>query len=126
MKRYAAHYIILSPDEIYKQHYIELNHDRVIVEVAPLTEEISDTAFYNGILLPVFSDSVFSREFPGIMSDYFLTYPQKNIIDLLKSLSIKVSVGEASVILFQLDCIQLLPSEFGTNNSGSHCHVQRL
>jgi len=54
MKRYAAHYILLLPnDEVFKQHYIELDDNNQIVKIAPLVEEIEGVAFYNGTLLVV-------------------------------------------------------------------------
>jgi len=56
MKRYAAHCILLSPDKVFKQHYIEFDDDNKIVEVAPLVEEIEGVAFYNGTLFVVASE----------------------------------------------------------------------
>ena len=56
MKRYAAHYILLSPDKILKQHYIELDDNGKIVKAAPLVEEIEGVAFYNGTLFVVASE----------------------------------------------------------------------
>ena len=51
-KRYAAHYILMQPNRVFKQHYIELDDDNCILKVAPLTEEIAGTAFYDGIIFP--------------------------------------------------------------------------
>lgn len=51
MKRYAAHYVIVPPDRVLKQHYVELDDEDNLKEVAPLTEEIAGTVFYNGILV---------------------------------------------------------------------------
>ena len=51
MKRYAAHYIYLSPEKIYKLHVIELNEDGTIRQLFPLTVEIESTIFINGTLV---------------------------------------------------------------------------
>ncbi len=90
MKRYAAHYILLFPDKLLKQHYVELDNNNQVIKVAPLVNETEGIAFYNGTLFIVASE-------------------QTN-----------------DTIIYHLDGINLSPAEFGTGNSSSNCHIQRL
>lgn len=67
MKRYAAHYILIQPYCLLKQHYIELDANDCILKIAPLTEEIAGTVFYDGILIVYPSKpSVFIYQLTGI------------------------------------------------------------
>lgn len=50
MKRFAAHYVFSN--RALPLHYIEF-HAGILREIYPLVEEISGTAFFDGILLPV-------------------------------------------------------------------------
>lgn len=49
MRRIASHYILYQ--HCYRLHYVELDERNVVVSLRPLQEEISGTAFYDGILL---------------------------------------------------------------------------
>ena len=51
MKRFAAHHVFLSPDNIFKLHCVELDDDNRFQNIFPLTKEIASTSFYNGTLL---------------------------------------------------------------------------
>ena len=51
MKRFAAHHVFLSPDNIFKLHCVELDDDNRLQNLFPLTKEIASTSFYNGTLL---------------------------------------------------------------------------
>ncbi len=53
MKRYAAHYIYLSPEKTYHLHVIELDEEGKIRDIFPLKEEIESTEFYNGTIIPL-------------------------------------------------------------------------
>jgi hypothetical protein len=50
MKRFAAHYIYLSPRRILKSHYLELDGRGVFVDCRPLRQEAEAISFYNGVL----------------------------------------------------------------------------
>ncbi|MDR1119856.1 MAG: hypothetical protein LBM08_02950 [Dysgonamonadaceae bacterium] len=50
MKRFAAHYIYLSPRRILKSHYLELDRRGVLVDCQPLRQEAEAISFYNGVL----------------------------------------------------------------------------
>ena len=51
MKRLAAHYVLLPNDSLLKQHYVELDDENHLLGVFPLTGEICNTLFYNGVLM---------------------------------------------------------------------------
>jgi hypothetical protein len=50
MKRFAAHYICLSPRRIFKGHYLELDNRGTFVDCYPLRQEAEAISFYNGVL----------------------------------------------------------------------------
>lgn len=51
MRRFAAHFIRYKKE--YRLHYIEVDENGLFQGVYPLQEEISETQFLNGILVPV-------------------------------------------------------------------------
>ena len=119
--RISAHYILLSPRQVLKLHYIELDDRNNIVEVAPLTEEIAGTAFYDGILFPS-SEEIDKEALSKILK-------QKNDISVTEALfqsGLIASGNQQAVFIYQLTGVNLSASEFGTSDCGSHCHIQRL
>lgn len=50
MKRFAAHRIFISPQEVYSLHYVELDDQSYLKGIYPLEKEVAGTAFYNGTL----------------------------------------------------------------------------
>ena len=121
-KRYAAHYILLSPDRIFKQHYIELDNDNKIMKIARLDEEIENTCFYNGILFPSSSENI-NRQ---TLIDLDIKWNFKEAIDVLFKSGIVASENANNVFIYHLDGINLSPTKFRTSNGGSHGHIQRL
>ncbi|GHT77445.1 hypothetical protein AGMMS50262_18470 [Bacteroidia bacterium] len=61
MKRFAAHYVFLPPDNLYKLHCVELDDGNRLQDIFPLTEEIASTTFYNGTLLVLKAKDDFSE-----------------------------------------------------------------
>lgn len=53
-------------------------------------------------------------------------YPAANIFQLLEKMQILSEKKESPVDIFLLTNWDLSSSEFGTNNSGGDCHIQRL
>jgi hypothetical protein len=49
MKRLASHFLILSPDKIYKRQVIEIDNKRLI-GIFPLEEEIESVSWMPGII----------------------------------------------------------------------------
>ena len=121
MKRYAAHYILLSPDKIFKQHYIELDDNNKIARIAPLTNEIEETSFYNGILFPstkeVSTQTLIDLEIKG---DFML------VADTLFNSNIIASEYAEGIFIYHLDGINLFSPELCTSNGCGDCHIQRL
>lgn len=119
--RYAAHYILLSPDKILKQHYIELDENDRIVKIAPLEEEMEETVFYNGILFP-------STEEISIQTliDLKIEGSLMSVADALFKSGIIASEHANNVFIYHLDGINLSSSEFRTSNGRSNCYIQRL
>ena len=109
------------PDRILKLHYLELDDNNKIVRIAPLTEEISGTSFFDGILFP-------SLKVIDTQSLITLLEQDNNesIIDLLFKSGIVAPINEFPVFIHQLTGINLSSSEFGTSDSCRDCHIQRL
>jgi len=49
MKRIASHFLILSPDIIYKKQVIEIDQQRLI-QIFPLEEEIESVSWMSGVI----------------------------------------------------------------------------
>jgi hypothetical protein len=50
MKRFAAHYIFIPPNQTFKLHCVELDDKNRFSKVFPLEKEIANTSFFNGVL----------------------------------------------------------------------------
>ncbi len=121
MKRYAAHYTLLFPNQILKQHYIELNEKNQITVVAPLTEEIAGTVFYDGIIFP---SPIEHLDFNNIIGE--LGYFPTKIAQYLFELGIIASIETFPVFIYILSGVDFSSPEFGTNNRGRDCDIERL
>ncbi len=120
-KRYAAHYVLIQPDRILKQHYIELDHNNCMLKVAALTEEIAGTAFYDGILFPSLLE-IDSQKLNEIIKED----KDVSLAELLFKSGIVASLNQKPVFIYQLTGVNLFAPEFGTSDCCSHCHIQRL
>lgn len=127
MKRFAAHYLFLPVDKLFKLHSIELNDDKQIMKISPLDREMANTFFCNGLIWAV-NENTFSslEEVARIWKDILCRFPETALPELLKYLSLKEIAGGNSVDLYHLDGIDLLSAKFRTDNCGSYCHIQRL
>lgn len=110
MRRIASHYIYWH--KWYRMHYLELNAEGYITGIFPLDQEIANTEFYNGTLLPV----------PACQ-----TFPPAGISSLTEWLAVADSVTENSLVhVYRLTGISPSTSELSTNNGSCDCHIQRL
>lgn len=110
MRRIASHYIYWR--KWYRMHYLELEADGRLTGVYPLDQEIANTEFYDGTLLPVLVGQTFHS------TDKF---------SLAEWLAVTESVTENSFVhIYRLSGISPAASEFGTNNGSCDCHIQRL
>ncbi len=127
MKRFAAHYIFLTKEKCYKQHYIELESDDCMAGVYPLENEVAETVFRNGVLFPV-SKALFlnGNEILNQLKKLQMQHPDDSIFDLLDQLEIVCSDTQVPVDIYQLDGIDLPAAKLGTNDSRCNCYVQRL
>lgn len=127
MKRFAAHYIFISPDQVYKLHFLELDDNNCIKGVFPLASETANTSFYNGILFPIKTDLVIeSFSILHQIKKLQKQNPKATIFDLLSQLEIVETRNDKPVSVVRLDGIDLLSSKLGASDSGSDCHIQRL
>ena len=120
--RFSAHYILLSPKQVLKLHFIELDDRNKIAKVSPLTEEIAGTAFYNGIIFPSLLKQINLQMLVELQN-------QKNylsIADILFKSGIVASEDDFPVFIYQLRGIDLSSPEFGAGDSCGNCHIQRL
>ena len=121
MKRYAAHYILVQPCCVLKQHYIELDDNNFMLKIAPLTEEIAGTAFYDGILFPP-NNEIDKKTLHKI-------FKQKNNFSVTEALfqsGLIASGNQQAVFIYQLTGINLSSPELSTNDCCCRCHIQRL
>ncbi|MDH6357649.1 hypothetical protein [Parabacteroides sp. PF5-9] len=107
-RRVAAHYIWFQG--IYKMHYLELDETHCLLTIRPLEEEMANTEFYNGIIIPL------PRE---------LDIQEETLIDHWKRFTQEVEPGQP-VQLYHLQGLSQTAAELGTNNGGSCPHIQRL
>lgn len=109
MRRIASHYIYWQ--RWHRMHYLELDANGCLVGVFPLDQEIANTEFYDGtlILMPV--------DFPFIIND-FIPAQWMSEADRI--------VPGTQVAVYRLTGFTPSASEFGTDNGGSNCHIQRL
>lgn len=98
MKRLAAHYILLSPSEDFKLHYIELTDDNRWVGIFPLDHEIAQTTFYNGAL----------------------------IVKTLLGEGKRLPEPEDPVEVFHLNTTDLAAAKLRADDCSSHSNIQRL
>ena len=103
MKRLAAHFIVVSPEETYALHYVELDEESRLQGIFPMEKEIASTAFYNG--------TIFLTNLQEIPESFDW---QSNRLD-----------PDKPVFAFHFDS-GIPPAEFGASNSGSYSYIQRI
>lgn len=125
VKRFSSHYIFLPPSHIFKLNYLEINDKGQINCIQKLNHEISNTAFFNGIL-------IISKEElnTNLLIEYLQKEKKKNpdnsVFDLLEEQNFSELKKEDSVFLYILDGINLLTTKLGTCNSRSDCYIKRI
>lgn len=110
MRRIASHYIYWR--RWYRMHYLELDAEGCFTGVYPLEQEIADTEFYDGTLIPVPADIVFPA------GEGFVPAQWVSAADT-------VTKG-APVSVYRLAGFTPATSELGTDNGSGDCHIQRL
>jgi hypothetical protein len=104
MKRFAAHRIVISPEEIYPLHYVELDDANILQGIYPLKKEIACTAFYCGTLF-LSNEKEITEQTGWKNHELDSTQP---------------------VFVFHSESMNYSPAEFGTDNSCGNAHIQRL
>lgn len=111
MRRIASHYVYWR--RLYKMHYIELDDDGRFQGVYPLEQEIAETEFYDGILIP---------------------FPQHPVLPFCecvkqgadwKKEADDVAAGR-KIDVYRLHGNGLSPAEFCTNNGCRNGDIERL
>ena len=109
MKRFAAHYFVLGKESIYRQHYLELDEDKLVKGVSPLEKEIAGTVFYNGILFPV---SLALKLQPAEILDALRAlsqqHPDDSVFQILQYSGFLCEDPGIPVQIFQLDGVDLV------------------
>ena len=118
MKRFAAHYIFLGKENIFKQHYLELDENNLVRGVFPLEKEIAGTVFHNGILFPV---SIELKLQPAKIIDSLQAlsqqHPDDSVFQLLQySGFVCEDLDIIPVQMFQLDGIDLVSLKNNVDN----------
>lgn len=103
-RRFAAHFIYLSENEVYKLHFVELNDRNQILRIAPLSEEIARTSFFSGSIFIANPGEPFSIE----------TFRNQKLNH------------DKSVELYRSNSVNFFSPELGTSNCRSDRHIQRL
>lgn len=110
MRRVASHYIYWK--KWFRMHYLELDAEGCFVGVYPLEQEIANTEFYDGTLIPVPAS---------------ITVPVGGNFVPDQWVSAADNVTEGSpVFVFRLTHFTPATSELGTDDCGRDCHIQRL
>jgi hypothetical protein len=127
MKRFAAHYIFLPTNRLYKLYRIDLGENRQLEALYPLEQETASTVFLNGVILAVNENTFRSDdELYLIMENCLRRYPGITLFELLERLILKeITVGNP-VNLYHLDGIDLLTAKFRADNTCRDCHIQRI
>jgi hypothetical protein len=127
MKRFAAHYIFLPINHLYKLHLIESDENRNLKALCRLNQELAATEFFNGVILAVNKNTFPSdNELLLIMEDCLHQYPGITFFELLKRLALKeIDVGNP-VNLYHLDGIDLSTMKFRAGNSCRDCSVRQI
>jgi len=127
MRRFSAHYIAFSVQNIRKLHYIELYDQMQLKNISPLTNEIAYTSFYNGVLLVV-NTTIFSssQELNAICENFLKQSPSATLSEFIEHLQLEEITEGDLVAIYHLDGIDLLSTKLRANNSCSNCHIQRL
>ncbi len=115
MKRFAAHYIFFGQEKIYKQHYLELNKENLIVVILPLENEILETVFHNGILFPVsaISSELSPSEILDSLNALSRLHSGDSIFQLLQRSGFVCEYQNVPVRIFQLNGIDLISLKLG-------------
>lgn len=92
-------------------HYLELDDDGCFHGIFPLEEEIANTTFHDGILIPVLS-SVKDLDFHAAVSGW-------------RDLTAHVVVG-SHVNVYRLVGIPLASAKLGTDYGCGYGHIERL
>ena len=128
MKRIAAHLVCFAPQTLYRMSYAELSDDYCLVGIYPLQEEIAGTQFVSGAVLLIPQKLYPSAcEAAAKVKSLINSSLTLALAELLNELGLvnAPAMGEAYHVL-HLDGLNLSSSEFGANNGGGNCHVQRL
>jgi hypothetical protein len=109
MKRYAAHFLFVPPDQVFQLHVIELDDTGRLLRIFPLDKEIERTAFYNGILLA--SGQALAT---GSLQQTLQEHPDVPILQLLKESNFPAIKEGDTIYLYVLDGvgINLLSPKF--------------
>ena len=121
MQRFASHYIV--GQQIYKLHFIELDEERCIKDISPLTEEIAGTAFFDGLIIPVSisKQKQWDNLWKDIQKENPIDYP--SLFQTINRIELPLFSTQESVRLFQIRMNPLTASELRTNNSSSNSHI---
>ena len=117
MKRFAAHYIYLGEENIYKQHYLELDENNLIKGVFPLEKEIAGTVFYNGILFPVSTEqNLQPTKILDSLQTLLQRYPADSVFQILQRSGFVCENPDVPVQIFQIDGVDLVSLKYNILN----------
>ena len=109
MRRIAAHYVWFR--QVLPLHYVEMDDKGGLVGIYPLMEEIAQTEFVDGVLIPVPEGECVDTP-TAMLKDW-------------KILTAKVSIGD-QVTLYRLGGLPLSAAKFGTKDGCGDGYIQRL
>ena len=96
MKRFAAHYVFIPPNQTFQLHCVELDEKNGFSKVFPLEKEIANTSFFNGILL-------FSKEELSVDFLQRLSFLNSAIFQQLESQNLPKIEEKEVVFVYHLD-----------------------
>ncbi|MCL1938331.1 MAG: hypothetical protein FWF52_08055 [Candidatus Azobacteroides sp.] len=111
MKRFAAHRIFLPPDMVFPLHVIELDDHHCIQRLFPLENEISQTFFFNGILLLLNQKMILEPFLQTIKNEMLADRSDLSILQFLMQSALPALEKDDPVFLYVLERIPLLTKQ---------------
>lgn len=120
MLRVASHFLLYK--QCYRLHYVELDTQDRVTAIRPLTEELSSTEFYNGIVLIVPEDRCPMDWSPWLYAG--CTVDPAQLCRQLQPLWEGEEISSMSVELYLLSPDGLTATKLRTHHSCGNRHIQ--
>lgn len=123
MSRWAAHFLVLG-ENAYHLHYLEISPTGNLRGVFPLTEEIAETSFLDGLLLALPASSILTEKdiFEQLWSEKISEF--SILTSYLLKQGFTVPAPGERLRLFHIRLHPLTTSELCTNDCRCNRHIK--